>query len=376
MRPDHSSRFYRPELDGLRFFAFCAVFLAHCSLSIALIRLLPKGALRDQLYALSQCSGHFGVSLFFCLSAYLITILLNRERQTFGNIAIGSFYARRILRIWPLYFLVLILFQLLRTPFSTPFPWETWLGFAFFLGNWALFFGGPLSSAAFILWSVSIEEQFYLIWPWIVRWGRNRFHLALLGLILLTWSSRWLIASFHPDLSRVYDTPLNASTFTYLEHFALGGWLASTTLPFLHPGRKCLLLAASAALFLLASHGMAAPASPLLVCSYSLSALACAGLLAASLDTGWLQWAPLVYLGRISYGLYVFHLPTLRTVEFFVFGGKYPNPQWFPTLETSLLATALAFLLNIAVASMVFEFYEKHFLKLKGRFTRVLSGPT
>ena len=101
-------RFYQPELDGLRFYAFLGVFIYHTLPSQALFyrRLhLPL----PELWAAIAKSGASGVDLFFALSAFLITSLLLRERQETGNISLRLFYLRRILRIWPLYFAVLAL---------------------------------------------------------------------------------------------------------------------------------------------------------------------------------------------------------------------------------------------------------------------------
>ena len=112
-------RFYRPELDGLRFYAFLGVFVCHA---------LPNEAKfysgmhlpMPWLWAAVVRSGAAGVDLFFVLSAFLITSLLLRERQETGKISLRLFYIRRILRIWPLYFLVVVLgVMLAHTPPGT-----------------------------------------------------------------------------------------------------------------------------------------------------------------------------------------------------------------------------------------------------------------
>ena len=97
-RSEHTERFYLPELDVLRFFAFFAVFLCHVA---------PDGpAFYDSHGALGRlgASGAFGVDLFFTLSGYLLTSLLLREREQSGDVNLRAFYARRTLRIWPLYY--------------------------------------------------------------------------------------------------------------------------------------------------------------------------------------------------------------------------------------------------------------------------------
>ena len=92
-----SKRFYRPELDAVRFLAFMAVFLHHC------LPIQPNGSWK---VSFTMACG-FGLSVFFTLSAYLITTLLLRERAQTGTVSLPLFYKRRILRIWPLYFLAL-----------------------------------------------------------------------------------------------------------------------------------------------------------------------------------------------------------------------------------------------------------------------------
>ena len=97
-------RFYQPELDCLRFFAFFAVFIFHTfphEADYYSARHIPFAAL----IASVSRAGSFGVDLFFLLSAYLISQLLLREKEAFGHVSLKAFYLRRILRIWPLYFL-------------------------------------------------------------------------------------------------------------------------------------------------------------------------------------------------------------------------------------------------------------------------------
>jgi peptidoglycan/LPS O-acetylase OafA/YrhL len=140
-------RFYLPELDSLRFFAFLAVFICHC---FALAG--REGAWSDV--------GSFGVDLFFVLSAYLITELLLRERRSRGRFDLGRFYARRILRIWPLYFTFLAGAEL-----AGAVPQGDLAPLALFAGNFAYAAWGPPGLAVSSLWSLSVEEQFYLVWP-------------------------------------------------------------------------------------------------------------------------------------------------------------------------------------------------------------------
>lgn len=162
---------YRPELDVLRFSAFFGVYLFHS---------IPKDpTFYAGHHALSRIgpiavlvagSGGFGVDLFFVLSAYLITTLLLREKETLGELDVRSFWIRRILRIWPLYFFFIGLACILPYIDRTQHVgWAYALSYIFLAGNWICALKGTPNSVITPLWSVSIEEQFYLIWPLAVR---------------------------------------------------------------------------------------------------------------------------------------------------------------------------------------------------------------
>jgi peptidoglycan/LPS O-acetylase OafA/YrhL len=135
---DSEPRYYRPELDVLRFIAFMFVFITHRN------DLSPIDPARHPWLYNFSLIGVYGVPIFFLLSAYLITELLQRERQRTGTIHIRSFYVRRILRIWPLYFLVfygLVLLNLYLPGVGADSP-EKWAAFSLFVGNWYITFKG------------------------------------------------------------------------------------------------------------------------------------------------------------------------------------------------------------------------------------------
>src|SRR5687767_1431593 len=153
--------FYRPELDGLRFFSFLAVFISHAYL-ISPGLFAGGGPWVQELGRWALAAGHCGyaaVAVFFVLSSYLITELLLREHERHGRIDVPAFYARRALRIWPLYYFFLILTLIVEPKLGIPgvptgdAPW--YLGF---LANWQIVLSGQIPrSAAQVLWTVSIE---------------------------------------------------------------------------------------------------------------------------------------------------------------------------------------------------------------------------
>jgi len=174
-------RFYRPELDCLRFFAFFAVFIFHTlpqQSDYYSARNIPFATLIASLAR----AGSFGVDLFFLLSAYLITELLLREKESFGRVHLKSFYVRRILRIWPLYFLAIFIGVLLTFVDSDQhFPVKYVVAFMLLSGNWLQSLIGAPGSVMNSLWSVSFEEQFYLVWPTVVSKVRSVKSLLLIS---------------------------------------------------------------------------------------------------------------------------------------------------------------------------------------------------
>src|SRR6478609_6198079 len=218
--PARAERFYRPELDALRFFAFLGVFIFHAAprtmdfynaagyphwLSSLLISVFGAGA--------------YGVDLFFALSAYLITNLLLRERAATGALDLRGFYMRRILRIWPLY-LAFVAFAAVFAALvpGQHLPMKYVVGYSLLAGNWVYVFYGLPASFAVPLWTVSIEEQFYLAWPLALRRASIQAVAAIaVGLLL--------VANFWRVALAIAGAPLEHmeyNTFTRLDPIALG----------------------------------------------------------------------------------------------------------------------------------------------------------
>ena len=206
---------YLPELDGLRFIAFLGVFLRH-GLPIRVTgEIVSVGAVWDV--------GVFGVDLFFTLSAFLITRLLFAEQVVTGKISVRNFYFRRILRIWPLYFVFLaLMWGLAHFAGLDPIPSRYWCAFLIFMGNWACAVWSYPHSGIFPLWSVGVEEQFYLIWPWLVkRLSRRRFIWMCVSLFALSLGVKAALA-----LGGAVHPAAWCNTFGRLESIALGALLA------------------------------------------------------------------------------------------------------------------------------------------------------
>ncbi len=366
---EHSHRFYHPELDVLRFFAFFAVFLHHA---------LPREASAYLNAGLSPTltqwilagkeAGAFGVDLFFALSAYLITEILLREHARRGTFSISAFYVRRALRIWPLYFafLAATVFIMPTILPSERFGPEYSVSFALFVGNWACAAYGIPFSVASPLWSISIEEQFYLGWPLLLLlFGINRIKHLAVAMLAVALTTRILLAVYGVQHPAVW-----CNTFARLDSIALGAMLAVSLggrAPQIKSSLRIVLCGAALASWWLIAMFLSQD-GPTSVITYSGTAVASVALLVAVLqkDARLLLVRPfswLVYLGRISYGLYVFHLLVLALIF---------KLSFVPLLGIELNFTRrfiLSFLVTVALAAVSYRWLEQPFLRLKKHFT-------
>jgi peptidoglycan/LPS O-acetylase OafA/YrhL len=372
-----SAPFYRPELDGLRFFAFLAVYVVH-TVGFGIEhphKYLPNWL--GDLMGTIGLAGVFGVDLFFVLSSYLITELLLRERAARGELDVKAFYVRRMLRIWPLYFL--FVFAAYALTFVVPSEGLTWkhvLGYMLFVGNW-VYFLMPVTTVAAPLWSVSLEEQFYLIWPWVIRRsGVRRVVAFALGIMAVALVSRLAMGILHPTFDWV-----TKNSFTRIDGIAVGALLAVALhgrLPRLSAAARAALLFGCICVLLWIAHSFGLLRLPVrlvpLMLGWPLAALACGGILVSVLGssdafTAPLRSGPLVYLGRISYGLYVFHELVLKLDDRLFPNHTVSGPQMLAHWVFGLGGT-------IGLAAASYRWIESPFLRLKRRrFTVVASRP-
>lgn len=209
------------NLDGLRFFAFFYIFMYHCYFQVSVkdnenyfylgfIKLFENGDL--------------GVNFFFTLSGFLITYLLLVEENKNGQFSIKKFYWRRTLRIWPLYYITLLFgyfgFQFLLKLVNVSIEESAnILYYAFFLGNFnSIINGDPTSGTLSVLWSLAVEEQFYLFWP-ILLLIFKRYRLQLF--IFLIFASLIFRAFYLGNHSVLFY-----HTFSVMSDLVIGSWLA------------------------------------------------------------------------------------------------------------------------------------------------------
>jgi len=348
------SRRYWPALDGLRSVAVLIVLAAHAGVPY------PR-------------SGGVGVDLFFVLSGFLITGILSGEASATGRISLRDFYARRFLRLAPALVMVCAGVLFAAVIVGDPLPLGQ-VGVALtYTANWARALFDYDLGALDHCWSLAIEEQYYLVWPLVV-WGLER---SVKG----DFRKGWILVGF--------------ALLTAVYRFAMVGTYSAERIYFgLDTHLDGLVLGSALSYFVRAARGDRGRLERFAgVLSYGLVPMAIAGLLAIMHLLTWeypwmgrlgfflvagagmvlvadLVWSPLswlapmlsvapaVYLGRISYGLYLYHFPIYRGVERGLPDAPFP------------VALGVKLALTLLVAALSFHLFEVRFLRLKRRFER------
>jgi peptidoglycan/LPS O-acetylase OafA/YrhL len=359
-------------LDVLRFFAFLGVFLFHAYVGTRAVQDGPRWiAFANHL----NYAGVFGVDLFFVLSAYLITELLLREKRQFGKLNIQAFYLRRILRIWPLYFFAIGLGLIPFFNRDHAFTSRYATAFLLLAGNWSIVAWGWPAGYTVVspLWTVSIEEQFYLLWPPIVR-KISAASLAYVAIAMLVLAStmRAVMVAIHAGPFSIW-----CNTLCRLDPIALGILVAVVLrgrIPNFSIGTRLgLLLGGTLPVVLVANFwNIVSPKSlewiPNLL-GFPIVAVGCTLILLATLGISVQPRRALVYLGRISYGLYVYHFMAASITASFLIHGPITHFRWL------LLRKCVALAVTVLLASVSYALLEKPFLNLKKRFELVGSRP-
>lgn len=348
--------FYLPALDGLRALAIVLVLLHHSAGGNYLAR-----------------GGFVGVDVFFVLSGFLITALLVREHESTGRINLPYFYARRALRLFPALFTLLTAYVIYIN--YSDLGWEIqWLKYKavlatlFYYNNWRLAFGGldTLNYGLAPTWSLSIEEQFYLLWPLaLIGLLKLRSHSARIGLVVcgivavtLWRATLWQGEAFAHRQFFGFDTRSDGLLWGCL----LGLLAAGGRLPKTFWQRRALTVAAIiSAGFLLAVNFLVEWNGKFvylggftLICAASSCLLLEAFLSPSKLFAFALENKLSVWLGRISYGIYIYHLPVYIWVSSF-------KRHW-------VVITGVQITLALTAAALSYYLIEKPCLRLKRRF--------
>jgi len=342
-----------PALDGLRGVAILAVVLYHCH---------PR--LQGTFFEPFIVWGWSGVSLFFVLSGFLITgiILDSGSSPRFYS----NFYARRFLRIWPVYWLLLFLYYFFFPLLFSGYRWmfrevaaAPWLPLLLFVQNlWPIALPGAIGPT----WSLAIEQQFYLFWTPIARRVSHRWLLLAAAIMLATSPLLRLVGGNH-------FTPTH--TLTHLDGLAVGSLIAIAlrVLPWSRNIWKWIargaLAIGAAGVALMLNHGSALTDTLLSIGFGGMLLVALLGhsALRPSLYYRALTLRPLLFVGKISYGLYVTHI-----LVFTVLGGYVDKPLDRFGMAGNLAIVVIRLAASIGFASLMWIRFEKPILGLKRYF--------
>ncbi|QMW05837.1 acyltransferase family protein [Spirosoma foliorum] len=360
-----TKKIFFPNLDGVRAIAATMVVVSHIELHKILfgINRLESANFLDL--------GKIGVCIFFVLSGFLITYLLLEEREAFRKINYKDFYIRRVLRIWPLYFLVLLVGLFIYPGFDNPTGF--WLS-VFFLPNVA-FILKLLPTAIDPVWSIGVEEQFYVFQPHLLRIKKLKtlFWVILIGIISLMVIRAGLgylknTGQVAPEwweflFKSRFDSMLMGALF------ALLFFDRSTHTLRLEKVQRLLFRKEVQAITLI---GMVSYVLVIIFKSISVNYIVLsimAGIIITNIcetksSILSLQTKPLAQLGKISYGIYLMHkFPIMLTL---FIASKYL--QATNSILVNLFIYGVTFGLTYVLASLSYSYLESYFLKLKKRF--------
>ncbi|HQQ96845.1 MAG TPA: acyltransferase [Cyclobacteriaceae bacterium] len=359
-----------PGLNGLRAIAAMAVVFAHITDELPAFGLnaFVFGQNADGNPKATLLAG-YGVSIFFALSGFLITYLLLEEKKV-QTINIRNFYMRRILRIWPLYYTYLVAALLTAVAFKGPVAWSAVSLYVFLSANipFILHTGLP-----FLVhyWSLGVEEQFYAFWPWLVRHTGNLLRAAVIisvSLILLKCAIR--LADIQYGGLRIWYDIIHVTRFHCMLMGAIGAMLYDKrTAWFLRITTNWPVQLLAWIIIILAAVNKFHVASVLdneIISAVTVALIM--GQIHQSNRIVNLEIAPLDFLGKISYGLYVIHPLLIFWLSRLIRFDHPDNPLNY------VLVFVLCYLLTIAAAWISYQWWERPFLKQKLKYTTVANA--
>ncbi len=341
--------------------------------------------------------GDLGVNFFFVLSGFLITYLLLKEKEQNTQINIRFFYLRRILRIWPLYFFVLFICFVI-IPIITPFLPEHfpvyasnfWLNkglYLFFLGNFDYLIHGISNNVVGVLWSVSVEEQFYLFWPLLlIIFPRKHLVKVFIALILFSTLYRLFGTS-----GLTLNLMLKYHTFSCISDLSVGALSAKLCTnekimeSFVNIKKHWIDLFYAGGLLLIIFRFDIYNLEPVnaltpknyshilksimpVVYSFFFAFILIEQVFAKNSIFKIGQIPYISKLGKISYGLYCYHMVAMFiVVSVFI---KLGYKAIHPSATLLFIEAIIAFIVTIIISSISYKYFESQFLRLKERYSR------
>jgi len=412
---------YFPGLNGLRVFATLSVLITHIELTKKLLgRAGPYWVLPDRhvtynfFYSITQGGpigklswfsplvtfcGYAALMCFFVLSGFLITYLLLEEKKIHGKVSIKEFYLRRILRIWPAYFFAVFMGFFVLTQFGwTRVPiqedifkenfWSSFVSYLLMIPNLAFALNGEGTPNLGHLWSIGVEEQFYLIWPVLIGFFKRPFRAIIIfffsvvgfkavSYVLVRYILK--VPEINPDLMQFSSADIFLKFLATLkfECVALGGIAASIVfykkeniLKFLyHPAIQwsaylalpIVVLFTPKSLYMILHIFLSLP-FVVIVINVGCNERSIFKLRSSIYDR----------LGKITYGAYLYHLFCF-TFIFYALDAIIGFPDqllWWHSAAQYVISISF----TILVSSLSFKYIEYPFIRKKRKFTKVISG--
>lgn len=368
---NHSLRRYFPGLNSLRAYAALFVLIGHVPMNQG------SAGLPNPHWGALFYRGGPAVSFFFALSGFLITYLLLEERERTGGISVRAFYVRRVLRIWPLYFLViafgLVFYNLLLPRLGIDYSVEYPLGLAVVL--YLLFLPNLMNSLYAVggilnpTWSIGIEEQFYLVWaPVVRRWHGKVLQVSagvlVLSLALFAWThvNPLGLEEMHKFFVQLKFHFMAAGAVTAWVLYHRSGRLLSLPV-FTRPWLKWLLFLFLAQYYffdLVPLHWFVTECAEMVLYCWLIVELGANPANRLRVYNRFTEW-----LGGISYGLYMFHMVAIYATSWLFLRTSF----WQDHLPLYLLSYyALAVGLTVLLSYLSYRFFEAPILRLKRCF--------
>lgn len=369
-----SDKVYFPNLNGLRFFAAFIVLLGHQEQMKSYYL-----GMDPYLLVKNPDSGQLGVILFFALSGFLITYLLLMEEAKTKTVSVKDFYIRRILRIWPLYyFLILLVFFVLRfIPFfdlphvdvDTAYSPRNLILYLLILPNVVIHALESVIPYIGHTWSIGVEEQFYILWPLLMKFVKKKERL-LFGVIIIYLLVKFALLPYLQEATESYYIYLFSKVWNKfsIDCMAIGGLFAvwhykkRAILKYLYnPVLNWLIVLFVCAVFFSTFR--------LPYVNYEFFAILF-GILILNLAT---NPHPIInfenkvfnYLGRISYGLYMYHIiAVIISVKLLDYMGIH---AWG-------VQTCFSLGITVLISTLSYYGFEQRFIQMKGKFSKILSG--
>lgn len=378
-----SKKIYFPGLNGLRFWAAFLVILHHVE-QFKLWQGMPNLFRNTTVEAV----GHQGVSLFFVLSGFLITYLLLAEYEKTHHIAVKNFYIRRILRIWPLYYLIMIIGFFILPHFINIGPVGQLhehftlkvLLFMFMLPNVLRVTEAPIVGAN-QAWSVGVEEQFYIVWPLLIRTFRKVLLKFLIIFIVLKFAvTVFMAVSLDHFLSPDYQYMMYFRTIQrfwdllQIEQMSFGAigayvlfYKKEKILKLIyHPATQILMAVGIVFILTVRFKFIGQTLFDALLFTILIINVSTNKNFVLKLENRFYS-----YLGNISYGIYMFH--TLCIAVVLTLLQKTSLYESNPAVFNAILYVG-SVVMTIVVAGLSYKYFESFFLKLKEKFMIVMSS--